>query len=290
MKNLREKGHVALANHRAGRPTNSTLSLSTGSMSSPVDNIDELATLGGRTRVVTRHDSLGSPGSVSASNSPSAGLSVAGTGSNGPTGGLLGMGLGPGFPAVSPSTANRMVPVPIYADAQGQQNVHPGVLEYMRTFATAQGSGSGYNMQQQQQQQQMQQQQYQQHQQLQHQQHQLSPSAIQHGSSDYDFSNQSMSYNNTGVSTNMSTGMSSGMSSGMSTMSNPTMTGQGQTMMGYPQYFPVFDYGPAGGEAAFPPLSQSGLAQGELALAPSTDGQAESPHSTWNAFVAGLGM
>jgi hypothetical protein len=44
----------------------------------------------------------------------------------------------------------------------------------------------------------------------------------------------------------------------------------------------VFDYGPAGGESAFAPLSA-----GDMTPPGTTD---ESPHTTWNTFVAQLGM
>jgi hypothetical protein len=184
MLNLREKARLALHNYRQGHPI----------LGNPTGD-DELAALGGRTRVITRHES------VSPTMYPSATL-------------------------VSPATATRVVPVPLYdAAAQQQQQVHPSVLEYMRTFVPVPGP-AGY----------------------------FAPPAPATAQFGY---------------------------GALAPMSPGTAAAAGHT-----QYFPVFDYGPAGGEAAFPPLAPPG----ELAVAHSGDALLESPHSTWNAFVAGLGM
>jgi hypothetical protein len=246
MLNLREKAHISLNNYRQGH-AGAALQAPNGPVSPIGDNVDELSTLGGRTRVVTRYESLSPPSGTSPSTVPS-------TSNGAPLAG----------PAVSPSTATRVVPVPLY---DSSQNVHPSVLEYMRTFAPAQQNGFQLQMPSQMQQAQ---------QQVAAQQAQHSPTAHRQSSGEFDFNPQALGYN-------------SAVAGAAAGFIDPNATGAA-SMNGYTQFFPVFDYGPAGGEAAFPPLAQSGLAQGELALAPSADGRSESPHSTWNAFVAGLGM
>jgi hypothetical protein len=214
MLNLREKAHIALNAHRGGRAP-------AGHPMSPVGEVDELSALGGRTRVITRMDSV----------SPSSAATLSPT-------------LGP----LSPSTATRVVPVPLY-DAAQQHHVHPSVLEYVRTFAHAPAPPP------------------------------LPPPPVTTPS--YSFGHAPRT---------------SASEFDFAAFAPPSAPHAHSPAFGdaaaaaYMTYFPVFDYGPAGGEAAFPPLAQSGLAQGELALAPGLDGLSDSPHSTWNAFVAGLGM
>lgn len=216
MMRLREKAHHSLNNFRAGKTPSTSGQLTISA--TPVDHdVDELSTLGGRTRVVTRSDSTGlTP---------------------------------PGFsPALSPGGAARVVPVPLFSAGENAQQVHPNVLEYIRTFAPAphpkdtsvpmgQGPMQGYNT----------------------------------SSQSYDMSAFGMTPANGGqASPTVATQyMSHGMHGGQA----------------YPQYFPVFDYGPAGGESAYPPMVDAAAPQSN-----SSGSRSESPHSAWNAFVAQLGM
>lgn len=219
MLRLREKAHTSLNNFRAGKTPSTSGHLTI--TASPVDNdVDELSTLGGRTRVVTRADSTGlTP---------------------------------PGFsPALSPGGAARVVPVPLFSSGESAQQVHPNVLDYIRTFApaphpkdsgvpTGQGPVQGYTTSPQQ---------------------------------SYDMSAFGMT-------------PAGAQASGVATpyMSNGAHVGAGQA---YPQYFPVFDYGPpAGGENAYPPMTMDPGGPPSSSSGP----RSESPHSAWNAFVAQLGM
>ncbi|OAX41366.1 hypothetical protein K503DRAFT_712687 [Rhizopogon vinicolor AM-OR11-026] len=97
---LRDKAHLSLNEHRNGQV--SPLSRQLSEPYSPHDGQDELATLGGKTRLVAKKDS------ASASSSP----------------------------AVidrSPTSLNPVVPLPLMS-GNGHQAVHPSVLAYLQTF------------------------------------------------------------------------------------------------------------------------------------------------------------
>lgn len=103
---LQEKAHLSLNEHRKGQASPLTRQLS--EPYSPHDDLDELATLGGKTRLVAKKDS------VSASSSP----------------------------AVidrSPTSLNPIVPLPLMS---GNTQVHPNVLAYLQTFPN---SGQSHN-------------------------------------------------------------------------------------------------------------------------------------------------
>ncbi|EKM50390.1 uncharacterized protein PHACADRAFT_263672 [Phanerochaete carnosa HHB-10118-sp] len=99
MLNLRERAHASLAQFRNTPPTRQ------GSLqsepNSPADDNDELAVLGGRTRLAAPKEKSVSP--------------------------VLG--------SFSPTSANPIVPFPIKSDHLDGQ-AHPVVLEYLRTFAS----------------------------------------------------------------------------------------------------------------------------------------------------------
>lgn len=108
MLTLQKKAHISLNEFRKGKITPMTRQLSNHfEPGSPFEENDELSTLGGRTRLVAKKDSL-SPQSS---------------------------------PAVidrSPTTLNPVVPLPL---ASGNNHVHPTVVDYLKTF----GHGSHAN-------------------------------------------------------------------------------------------------------------------------------------------------
>lgn len=217
MLRLREKAHTSLNNFRAGKTpsTSGQLMLTTSSVDT---DVDELSTLGGRTRVVTRPEGL-SPPIFS--------------------------------PALSPGGAARVVPVPLFSNGgESAQQVHPSVLDYIRTFAPAahpkdggapMQPGPGYAPQG----------------------YAPSQAQAQHAGQGYDVMGMQMAAG-AGAPATYNAGLTPGTA--------------------YPQYFPVFDYGPAGGESAYPPMMDPGMPSS------SSGTRSESPHSAWNTFVAQLGM
>jgi hypothetical protein len=106
---LREKAHVSLTEHRKGKV--SPLTRQPSEPYSPYDDEDELATLGGKTRLVAKKDSL------SASSSPAALFDR------------------------SPTSMNPVVPLPLMS-GNTHQAVHPNVLAYLQTFPT---TGQSHN-------------------------------------------------------------------------------------------------------------------------------------------------
>ena len=107
MLTLQKKAHISLNEFRKGKISPITRQLSSHSEpGSPFEENDELSTLGGRTRLVAKKDSL-SPQSS---------------------------------PAVidrSPTSSNPIVPLPL---ASGSNHVHPTVVDYLKTFGHANGS------------------------------------------------------------------------------------------------------------------------------------------------------
>ncbi|KAI0321021.1 fungal-specific transcription factor domain-containing protein [Amylostereum chailletii] len=98
MTSLREKAHTSLQNFRDGKGLGGRY----GADSEPMDEEDELTTLGGKTRLIAKRPTTSQP----------------------PT------------PIIdrSPTTNNPVVPFPL--KNLENENVHPSVLEYLRTFAT----------------------------------------------------------------------------------------------------------------------------------------------------------
>lgn len=109
MLGLREKAHLSLTEHRKGKL--SPLTRQPSEPYSPYDDEDELATLGGKTRLVAKKDSL------SASSSPAAVFER------------------------SPTSMNPVVPLPLIS-GNAHQVVHPNVLAYLQTFPT---TGQSHN-------------------------------------------------------------------------------------------------------------------------------------------------
>ena len=98
--NLRERAHIALQQHRNSPSRQNSLS---SEPSTPLDDEDELAILGGKTRLVPKKEKSASPQ----------------------------------IPDRSPTTQNPIVPLPL---SNSDQAVHPYVLEYLRTFVPSQGA------------------------------------------------------------------------------------------------------------------------------------------------------
>lgn len=98
---LQKKAHISLNEFRRGKISPLSRQLSNHSEpESPFEEDDELSTLGGKTRLVSKKDSL-SPQSS---------------------------------PAVvdrSPTSSNPVVPLPL---ASGSNHVHPNVVDYLKTF------------------------------------------------------------------------------------------------------------------------------------------------------------
>lgn len=107
MLTLQKKAHISLNEFRKGKISPITRQLSSHSEpGSPFEDNDELSTLGGKTRLVAKKDSL-SPQSS---------------------------------PAVidrSPTSSNPVVPLPL---ASGSSHVHPTVVDYLKTFGHAAGA------------------------------------------------------------------------------------------------------------------------------------------------------
>lgn len=104
MLKLRERAHMCLAAHRNNMPIPSpSRTNSISEPSTPADDQDELSILGGRTRLVAQKDKSASPQITDR----------------------------------SPTSLNPVVPLPL-SHSEDQQ-VHPFVLEYLRTFAPPNG-------------------------------------------------------------------------------------------------------------------------------------------------------
>lgn len=101
MSRLQEKAHISLSEHRKG--LSSPLGRN-GNLAVPVED-DELATLGGKTRLVAKKE----PAS-------------------------------PALITVSPTSFNPVVPLPL--SPSHEPHVHPNVVEYLRTFAPTPNPGS----------------------------------------------------------------------------------------------------------------------------------------------------
>ncbi|KIJ20777.1 hypothetical protein PAXINDRAFT_165615 [Paxillus involutus ATCC 200175] len=97
---LQKKAHLSLNEFRRGNVSPLTRQLSTHSESGSFEEDDELSTLGGQTRLVAKKDSL----------SPHSSPSVI---------------------ERSPISLNPVVPLPL---ASGSNQMHPSVLDYLRTF------------------------------------------------------------------------------------------------------------------------------------------------------------
>ncbi|THH32375.1 hypothetical protein EUX98_g1822 [Antrodiella citrinella] len=102
MLKLRERAHLCLAAHRNNMPIPSPSRTSMSEPSTPADDQDELSILGGRTRLVAQKDKTASPQ----------------------------------ISDRSPTSLNPIVPLPLSRNED--QQVHPYVLEYLRTFVPPQ--------------------------------------------------------------------------------------------------------------------------------------------------------
>ncbi|KAG8220860.1 hypothetical protein J3R82DRAFT_2355 [Butyriboletus roseoflavus] len=104
---LQKKAHISLNEFRKGKISPLARQLSSHSEpGSPFEENDELSTLGGRTRLVAKKDSL----------SPQSSPTVIDR---------------------SPTSSNPVVPLPL---ASGSNQVHPNVVDYLKTFGHAAGT------------------------------------------------------------------------------------------------------------------------------------------------------
>lgn len=100
MLRMKEKAHSSLSAFREGKASPTALRLPQSEPPTPDTDDDELSTLGGQTRVVARKESTGSPPSMR-----------------------------------SPTSLNPVVPLPLTPNTDHQ--VHPTVVEYLRSFEPA---------------------------------------------------------------------------------------------------------------------------------------------------------
>jgi hypothetical protein len=101
MLRLQERAHISLSEHRKGLSSPLGRNGLTSNPVTPVED-DELATLGGKTRLVAKKE--------------------------------------PVSPPVSPTSFNPIVPLPL--SPSNEPRVHPNVVEYLRTFAPTPNPGS----------------------------------------------------------------------------------------------------------------------------------------------------
>ncbi len=172
MLRLREKAHISLSAHRNTPPSRQgTLSEPT----TPADDNDELSTLGGRTRLVAQKEKSPSP--------------------------IIG--------ELSPTSLNPIVPFPMKQEFD--QQAHPYVLEYLRTFASHAHSA---------------------------------PQPQPHPTSPYEQAGFSSDMNPMSSS-------SSNFMPGAYPFRGQLSPMEGISQQTIPQYFPVFDYGYVGGADSF---------------------------------------
>ncbi|EIW58721.1 uncharacterized protein TRAVEDRAFT_123989 [Trametes versicolor FP-101664 SS1] len=231
MMRLREKAHASLSAYRNTPPSRpGTLSEPT----TPADDNDELSTLGGRTRLVEQKEKS----------------------------------LSPQITDRSPTSLNPIVPLPLKQDED--QQVHPYVLQYLRTFVSSSPqNGVSTSMQAGPSQPQMQNgaqispTHFQQPQAM----HNLHPISTSFGAPDVYQQQQQQAQQPTGLQ----------------------MEG-----IGFPQYFPVFDYGHASGSGSSAdafmnspiPMDGEFSAVGGRSYSP----EQMSAQSAWQDFVAQMGM
>ncbi|KAI0044511.1 hypothetical protein FA95DRAFT_1522724, partial [Auriscalpium vulgare] len=105
---LREKAHASLKAFREGKSSPATRIGSPADSDAPMDDDDELATLGGKTRLISKS----TPGTPSGSQVPSQVSSP--------------------IMQRSPTTLNPVVPFPFKHNRE--EAVHPNIVDYLRTF------------------------------------------------------------------------------------------------------------------------------------------------------------
>lgn len=232
MLRLREKAHASLAAYRNTPPSRAgTLS----EPSTPADDNDELTTLGGRTRLVEQKEKSMSPQITDR----------------------------------SPTSLNPVVPLPLKQPEE--QQVHPYVLQYLRTFVpsppngtTSLGAGPS----------------------------QAGPSGMQNGvpvsPSQYQPHHTHM-HNLQPISTSFAgPDAFQHQQQQQPQQQLPGLQMEGLNTM-FPQYFPVFDYGHVGGGGASEMYATS-----PVPMDGDYGGRSYSPENTmqtvWQDFVAQVGM
>lgn len=285
MLRLREKAHISLAAFKNSPPTrNGSIHGPLSEPSTPADDNDELATLGGRTRLVAQKEKS----------------------------------LSPSIADRSPTSLNPIVPLPLSRKGVEEQNAyHPHVVQYLQTFSHTPGQAQAMSHQQQQMlveyaQHQQHQQQHQQHQhQHQPQQQQSSPTSYEqqqqflqqqqemqmhqqvllHQHQQQQQHSQQTQHELHPITTSFVVGSDGmgyapmvmpGPSSHLSPQAQTSAQGQLQNGVSFPQYFPVFDYGNVGGADMF--IASPQTMEGEL-----SSSRSYSPESTmqnvWQDFV-----
>lgn len=236
MLRLQERAHASLAEHQSGMQYPAAVSIP---MNPTVD--DELATLGGKTRLLAKKEPPETP--------------------------LLNTNLAL---QMSPQMMNPVVPLPL-SPTSGQPPVHPSVVEYLRTFAHTPTTGAPPPMPP----------------------TSLAPQQLHqphHSFSDPLFNMQSMPgtfmpeemnlYNQDVHSHSRSNSISHPPPLDMS---DPNL---------FPQYFPVYDYGPA--DPSYSMMSMDpvmGNTNGNQMVYQRTSLTPElNMHTTWTDFVSGMGM
>lgn len=218
MLRLRERAHISLSEYQSGVsfPMARHGSGSTPGSRSPDHDDDELATLGGKTRLVKAEPAVTPPLQL------------------------------------SPTSHNPVVPLPL--SPMNEPHVHPNVVEYLRTFIPTPGPEQ-----------------------------MPGPSSVTQfpDSSMYSMSPMSESFNS---DANVFQQSQQNSHSPNQMLSMDTGT--------FPQYFPVYDYGPSG-DNTHPLLHMDTTMAGSM-VSPTHARNSLSPetnmHTTWNDFVSGLGM
>lgn len=214
MLRLQEKAHISLDDFRKGKSSPLGRGGSASEPPTPVDDNDELATLGGKTRLVSKKETSSPP-----------------------------------MIDRSPTSMNPVVPLPL-STGNGHQ-VHPNVLEYLRTFGPAQVP---------------------------------EPAPVPSSP----FADVSMYGLSTVGPYHVEPTAYQGTQMQQQQQHSPQQQPQLSMMNGgsFPQYFPVYDYAQPGTENGFSPMMENHV--GDRRRGSGTP--EANMQTTWQDFVAGLGM
>jgi hypothetical protein len=219
---LQKKAHVSLSEYQSGvsSPLTRHGSGSTSEPPTPVHE-DELATLGGKTRLVAKTEPATPP------------------------------------LRLSPPSHSPVAPLPL--SPTNDPHVHPNVVEYLRTFVPT-----------------------------------PEPESMIGPSTASQFSDNSM-YSMSSMTGPFDSDTNLFQQPHYHSHSHPhSQSPSSQTLSmdigSFPQYFPVYDYGPSGDNGANPPMQMDVSMTGPMGqpihgLTPEAN-----MHATWNEFVTGLGM
>jgi hypothetical protein len=222
MLRLRERAHISLSEYQSGVsfPLGRHGSGSSTEPLTPDHGNDELATLGGTTRLVAKSEPAVTPPLQR-----------------------------------SPTSQNPVVPLPL--SSTNEPHVHPNVVEYLRTFIPTPG-----------------------------------PESMAGPSSTTQFPDSSM-YSMSSMSDSFTIDANIYQQPQQHSHSQSNQTLSMDTGV-FPQYFPVYDYGPSSNGNAHPLLQMDTTMTGPM-ISPTYGRHSLSPETTnmqttWNEFVTGLGM